>query len=435
MKIIQAYYKTIRHYFKDFFKWIDEIPDWREPKKIKYSVRDMIATGLMIFLLKLESRRGLNEQRGRGSFEANIQGLLHAEGVAHGDSLNYFLSSLDNRHLQELRQKMISTLLRNKVLDPFRLLGKYVMVGVDGTRTVSFRQRHCSECLTQKLNNGQTLYYHPVVEAKILCSNGIALSMGTEFIRNSDGQKKQDCELRAFYRLARRLKKEYPRLLICLLADSLYACGPVFKLCEELLWRYLIVLKDDRLKTIWEEVEGLRSLEEDSEHHRSWTEPGGAKRVEQYRWTLDIEYPEEQRVHVLESTETLEGEEVSRWAFVSNIRVSAGNCIELTQGGRLRWKIENEGFNVQKNGGYKLEHSYSYTPQAQNNFYLLMQIGHLINQLVEKGNLIKEVFKEKRVSLKTITRELVSQVKSAWMPWERWWRQDASKFQIRLDSS
>jgi hypothetical protein len=435
MKILQAYYKTIRHYFKDFFKWMDEIPDWRESKRIKYSVRDMIGTGLMIFLLKLESRRGLNEQRGRGQFEANVRGLLHVEGVAHGDSLNKFLSNLDNSYLQELRRKMIHTLLRNKVLDKYRLLGKYVMIGVDGTRTVSFRQPHCSECLTQKLNNGETLYYHPVLEAKILCYNGMSLSIGTEFIRNTDGQKKQDCELKAFYRLARRLKQEYPKLLVCLLGDSLYACEPVFELCEELKWKYLIVLKEERLTTIWEEVEGLRVLQEDQEYRRCFIEAEEAKRIEQYRWTLSIEYHEEQKVNVLEYLETFKAKKVSQWAWVSNIWVSAGNCIELSQGGRLRWKIENEGFNVQKNQGYELEHIYSYTPQAQNNFYLLMQIGHLINQLVEKGSLVAEVFNGKVPSLKTITRELMSQVKSAWMPWQRWSRQDARGLQIRLDSS
>jgi len=39
---------------------------------------------------------------------------------------------------------------------------------------------------------------------------------------------------------------------------------------------------------------------------------------------------------------------------------------------RLRWKIENEGFNVQKNlGGFNLEHPYSQDPNASKVFYLL----------------------------------------------------------------
>jgi hypothetical protein len=42
------------------------------------------------------------------------------------------------------------------------------------------------------------------------------------------------------------------------------------------------------------------------------------------------------------------------------------------QGGRLRWKIENEGFNVQKNSELNMEHAYSEDPVARKVFYLLL---------------------------------------------------------------
>ncbi|KAI4446751.1 hypothetical protein C823_001269 [Eubacterium plexicaudatum ASF492] len=48
----------------------------------------------------------------------------------------------------------------------------------------------------------------------------------TEFVENTGGEEaeKQDCELKACYRLMERLKKEFPKLPVCLCADSLYAC-------------------------------------------------------------------------------------------------------------------------------------------------------------------------------------------------------------------
>ena len=45
---------------------------------------------------------------------------------------------------------------------------------------------------------------------------------------------------------------------------------------------------------------------------------------------------------------------------------------------------------MQKNGGYNLEHQYSSHETAIKNYYLFMQVAHLINQLVEKSNLIKK---------------------------------------------
>lgn len=435
MQISEAYYKTIRHFFKGFSQWVkDEIPDWRDQRKIDYSVRDMIATGILIFLLKLGSRRALNEQRDRGAFVSNAKGLFHAKGIAHGDSLSNFLKKLEPKYPHGLRVKMIRCLLRNKVLDQFRLLNGYVLVAIDGTWSIQFGKPHCSECLRHKLNNGEMIYYHPVLEAKIVCHNGFAFSIGTEYLRNEDGQTKQDCELKAFYRLAPKIKKDFPQLRICLLGDGLYACEPVFKICSEYEWAYLITLTDDRLSTIWDEVKGLRSLQKENYHRRQWVKP--VKITEEYWWTLDIEY-HGHTVHVLEYQEKKEGKEKpSRWAWVTNLKVTARNCVGFVQyGGRDRWKIENEGFNTQKNGGYGMEHIWSENIQAQENFYILMQIGHMINQLVEKGSLLKEVFKKRVPSLKAITLELISEMKVLLMPWEIWRKENHRGFQIRLNDT
>ena len=59
--------------------------------------------------------------------------------------------------------------------------------------------------------------------------------------------------------------------------------------------------------------------------------------------------------------------------------------LRISKQGRLRWKVENEGFNTQKNGGFGLAHKYARKDfNAMKNYYLLMQIAHMIAQLVEK---------------------------------------------------
>jgi hypothetical protein len=50
------------------------------------------------------------------------------------------------------------------------------------------------------------------------------------------------------------------------------------------------------------------------------------------------------------------------------------NKHQADQGGRIRWKIENEGFNAQKNGGYELEHGYTKDPNAAKIFYFYSDI-------------------------------------------------------------
>lgn len=57
----------------------------------------------------------------------------------------------------------------------------------------------------------------------IVLGNAFVISIGTEFIENeNEGVSKNDYESKAFKRLAKKLKREYPRLNVCVLADSLY---------------------------------------------------------------------------------------------------------------------------------------------------------------------------------------------------------------------
>lgn len=94
-------------------------------------------------------------------------------------------------------------------------------------------------------------YYHKVLEAKIIFSDSTVISLGTEFIENeNEGVEKQDCENAAAKRLLKRIKKQYPRLKICVLGDGLYGVEPLMQLCRENGWEYLFNLKEGTQKNI-----------------------------------------------------------------------------------------------------------------------------------------------------------------------------------------
>lgn len=76
-------------------------------------------------------------------------------------------------------------------------------------------------------------------------------------------------------------------------------------------------------------------------------------------------------------------EKEALFTFLTDLAVNKKNIKRLIKDGRKRWKIENEGFNQQKKHGYYLEHLYSHKYQAIKNHYYLMQIGHMISQLLE----------------------------------------------------
>jgi len=137
-------------------------------------------------------------------------------------------------------------------------------------------------------------YYAYVLEAVLIFSNGMVLPLMSEFLENTselesienDEEWKQDCELKAFYRLAERLKKEFPKLKLTLLLDGLYANGPVMKTCFKNKWDFMIVLKDGSLSCVWQEVKGLMRLDtEEKPLTKRWQ---GRRQI--FRWINGIEY-------------------------------------------------------------------------------------------------------------------------------------------------
>jgi len=400
--ILNAFLTTFYHFFGDFRSLFDSVDDPRRPELITYPLEALLFAGVLMYLCRLGARRQIAHLfRENGPSAAKFQALFGVDACPHGDTLNVAYGRLNPDQVQAVVTNLVRTLIRNKVLDRFRLLGHYFVIAVDGTGRLTFPERHCPHCLTMT-HHGKTVYYHPVLEAKLVLPNGFAFSIMTEFIENpNENPTKQDCELKAFYRLTERLKAAFPRLPICLTLDALFAGGPTMSLCERYRWKYLIVHQDKDLSFVHQEFKALLPLTPEN-HFVFHTGPQGKTRQE-YRWINDIVYTDSERkqhtLGVLECVETKPGPKKSgqtkttRFRWITNFTLKDRNVIELAnEGGRIRWKIENEGFNVQKNGGYDLEHAYTTNPVASKVFYLLLQIAHLLAQLVEKGSLFRKAF-------------------------------------------
>ena len=328
--------------------------------------------------------------------------------------------------------------------------GRFVVL-IDGSGYLVFGCRHCDHCLTQR-HGETTLYMHQVLEAKVLGPAGTVVSIATEFIDNRDVQGaptgasqervKQDCELKALRRLMVGLRGEFPQLRICLGGDSLYACGAGFQIAKDYKCDYIYVFKPGRLPALWQDFQGLLRLCPDQQV--DWTTPQGVRQV--YRWVNGLHYTDsdgrESTFNAIACTETNKEKEKSAWSLVTSLDVNHETVVEVaTQGGRERWRTENERFNTQKNSGLNLEHAYSHTCWAA--YYFLLQIAHLLLQLLEKGSLLRQLAQEqgKRSavelfgSLKNMAQRLLDSLRYWTWPAEAFDAAGAGAIQIRLDSS
>ena len=386
------------------------LPDTRFEPLINYDVRFLCWWGLSLFTLKLGSRRQLDFQLRDPELRV-LENLNRLAGTEQGSlpvnkTLSHFLGHVGSAALARLRTDCVRQLIRNKVLDSTRLQGSFT-VAVDGTGFLCFKERHCPHCLVHK-HESYTCYLHPVLEAKLVDTRGLALSLGSEFIENPSEQTqtpdlstltayeavKQDCELKAFARLAANLKEHFPQTRFCLGGDSLYACGPVFSTCARHHWSFVLTFKPGRTPALWQEFQSLLKLSPENRLLASLPD----KTRQCFRWVNDLKHEDDAgRLHVVHALLCEESgpEGKQTFAWVTDFRLSHKNvCAVANQGGRVRCNIENQGFNIQKNSGLNLEHAYSTDPDVMKAFYYLLQIAHLFLQMFEMGSLLRRLAQE-----------------------------------------
>jgi hypothetical protein len=393
--VISRIRSVIETHFPEIFQNFNDLTDKRKRKD--YLMAEIVTGALFMYIFKETSRNAYNNDRHDTCFRKNFFRYFGIN-LPHADAADEVLRVLPPEELGLLKMNLVRALIEQKIFRKFRFLGKFHMVAIDGTGMATFEQKHCDHCLTKTSKVGVVTFFHYILEAKIVTSTGLSISLASEFIENTPGRdyEKQDCEQKAFGRLAEKIKKHFPRLPICILGDGLYPNNTVFDICAKNDWLFIITLKDGNLRTFQTEVDLLKA----TARKRSAYRAGRAFQTTlEYAYLNDIEYSgryfswvecAETNVDTVSKTTSNQ-----RFVYITNVPQNQQDVIETADSGRLRWKIENEGFNSQKNLGYGLEHKFSRTSYiAMQNYYQLLQIAHMINQLVERSKQVIEILKE-----------------------------------------
>jgi hypothetical protein len=413
-------HKVIRHYFPRLFEQMNNLADAR--KRRDYAVSELVTGCMAMFLFKETSRNALNLDRREDNFKENYYRVFKLR-LPHMDTVEAFLRLLKEEGLEELKAALVAGMVEQKVFNRFKFLGKYFTVAIDGTGTNSYSQNDTAGSRIHKTSkNGVTVYGYHVVEAKLVTSSGLSISLASEWVTNETGRNfdKQDCEQEAFVRLAKKLKKYFPRLPVCLLADGLYPNKTFMQTCRDNGWAYVVVLKDNSLKILQQDIGDTENKHRHTMEVLRMEHRGKTHIHQQYQW---IEMPFMHAGHAvyrLSCTETVTcyGKDKKplqkqpgpvTFVWLSSQKPTRQNVQQLAEAGRNRWKIENEGFNAQKNGGYALGHKYSRKSfTSYKNYYQCMQVAHLINQLAEHSSVITSMLDANtKLTVKHLWKQLV----------------------------
>lgn len=385
---------------------LSHIKDPRNPNKIKHKMTVLLLYGMLMFVYQVGSRREANRTMDRIMFE-NLKAMFpELETMPHADTLARLLEVIDVDEIQECMVEFIKDLIKRKKFRNY-LYRKSYIIAIDGTQKMCRNWKWDEKCLERTVGSETKTkqYYVYVLESVLILDNGITLPLVSMLLDNEDWEKdetKQDSETKAFYRMAKKLKELFRNTRIILSVDGLYATGPVMKICKENNWGYMIVLKEDRLPTVWEDALGIMKITPENRLSVKW-----GNREQVYVWANDIEYEYKERKrfkrlnlnvvlcyeswqeHHSKSTGGIEQKE-TRYAFISSTPLKKGNVFDrCTKIGRYRWKIENN-ILTEKHQGYDYEHCYSYKWNAMEGYHYLMKIGRLFNVLAANSELLAD---------------------------------------------
>lgn len=413
---LQAFIEAQKHFFPNLLDRMKEVVDPRQQGSIEYSIEEVLYTIIMKNVCNITSMQKMTDEFNDENVVKNMCAILgkgEREYLPHYVTINECLAKLDPRELERLRKAMVYTLIRKKSFNEARFIKKYWMIIIDGTGLFYFKKKHCENCLKQVKNKGTdeetTYYYHKVLEAKIVLGDQTVISIASEFIENeNENVNKNDCEQNAFKRLAKKLKKEFPRLPICILGDSLYASEPVFDICKKNNWAFLIRYKDGSIPSLADEFKTIKGMNEAEEsvvfEEKEFKRKKRMNLKHEIKWVSDLPYKKHE-VTVMELKIDHDGIAAGTFQWITNLRITGKTAYEFAETGRMRWKIENEGFNIQKNQRYEIEHANSLNNQAMKNHYLLTQIADILMQMYEFKN--KSIRKVKR-TIKNISSHLLA---------------------------
>jgi hypothetical protein len=387
---------VLQHFFPLLAVWLGDVRDPRQSGHAVFPVKVLLLLGILMFLSHSGSRNHFNDNVSDAlEMAKTLARMLGCEldALPHLDTLEKVLRLIQPDDLEKLLAKMIHRLVRMKALDDWRV-GGHFLLAIDGTGIYSFRNRHCEQCIESRHESGTITYSHKLLVAFIVSEDGYALPIACEWIENPGTvYKKQDCEIKAYHRLQRKLKELYPQTPFWLLLDALYADQNVLRGAFENRRNFAVTFLATDMPALWKEAQALLTLSPGQSSTITLPKDQGTREI---RWINDLEYEGMMLGAIFQVEKDKTGNVLRQFAHLVGQSIDSRNAWKVATASRLRWRCENEGFNVLKNGGFALEHVYSHNPVAAKSYLLLMLSAHLFQQLLTRGRLgtvFKDAFK------------------------------------------
>jgi hypothetical protein len=402
-------FSALRKALSELFETID---DSRQAGKIDYTLHDCLMSALAMMFFQDPSVLAFQRRMQESMQSNNLKTMFDIDNIPSDSALRKSMDAIPTEDLHPGFSILFQRLQRGKQLVPYQLESGHYLIALDGSQYFSSEKINCPSCLTYKGARGSLRYSHQILQAVLLNPHmRQVLPLAPEPVANTDGHKKQDCEINAAKRIVKKIRTAHPKLKIIITGDGLYSKQPFIDALAKVLMSYILVAKpaDHKLMFEWiNELDGLGQA-----NHMELIDSKGRRHI--YRWINQVPLNssiDADQVNFFEYWLQVNGKTTYHNSWVTDLSVTRDNVVELVKSGRARWKIENETFNTLKNQGYHLEHNFGHGQQfLSNNFFILNVLAFYIHQILELCDLGYQYCRSKFSSRKEFWNSLRSVIK------------------------
>jgi len=342
----------------------ERLPEHRQGANTHYTLCDAALSAFSVFFMQSPSFLAYQRDMQRRKGCNNATGLFGVERIPCDPQIRNLLDPISPKHLRTPFWQILDQSMKNKDINDTYDFEKSWLVSLDGVVYFTSKAIHCPQCSVSE-HDEITLYAHSaLVPALVKPGESKVLVLEPEFITPQDGAEKQDCERNAAQRWIKRNGPRLAKERATILADDLHCNQPFCKLLIRHNLHFILTCKRSSHKALYEEVDLLDKIDGvTTVVERVWT--GKEYRLWTYRFATYVPLrrgPDALKVNWCELTIASEatGEVLFHNAFATDHIVNELTVQNIVLGGRTRWKVENEGFNVLTNQGYHLKHNYGH---------------------------------------------------------------------------
>ena len=128
LNILKDVITIINQYFPELIEKFEGLTDLRHQSYVKYKMKVIFMVRLLALMCEIKTMHEMTREFNTQEAIENIANIceLELEEIPHCDTINDVFKNIEVSEIEKIRKYMIVKMIRNKMLEKYKIRGKYI---------------------------------------------------------------------------------------------------------------------------------------------------------------------------------------------------------------------------------------------------------------------------------------------------------------------